>query len=408
MSRTHLAILGAGPTGLEAGLAAVEAGFDFTIFEMADGPAGNVRKWGHVRTFTPWSMNVSVRARAQLAAAGVAVPNGDQCPTGHELVRDLLRPIAELAEVVPRIRYGTRVLGIGRDGRLKNDEIGTAQRGETPFRILVERAGEESLVFADVVLDCAGSYDNPNALGESGIHAPGERSVADSIVRSLPDVLGNESDWAGQRILLVGEGYSGQTAARDLTELRSRHPDTEVMWAIRSRPPVLGEVENDPLPQRAALAAHARGLIAAATSGTEEDPGIVVCLGRSVETLRRTSAGIEVTLRCSRAGGMETVVVDRVIALTGYVGDHTIYRQLQVHECWATSGPMKLSAALLASSSVDCLDQTSQGADTLRNPEPYFFILGAKSYGRNSTFLMRVGWEQVGEVFSLLGGTPAQ
>jgi len=99
-------------------------------------------------------------------------------------------------------------------------------------------------------------------------------------------------------------------------------------------------------------------------------------------------------------------MVDRIIALTGYVGDHTIYRQLQVHECWATSGPMKLSGALLASSSVDCLDQTSQGADALKNPEPDFFILGAKSYGRNLTFLMRVGWQQVDEVFSLLDRQP--
>jgi hypothetical protein len=38
----------------------------------------------------------------------------------------------------------------------------------------------------------------------------------------------------------------------------------------------------------------------------------------------------------------------------------------------------------------------------LTNPEPGFFILGAKSYGRNNTFLMRVGWEQVAEVFGLL------
>ncbi len=412
MSHTHIAILGAGPMGLEAALAAAGAGLDFTVFEVADGPAGNVRSWGHVRLFTPWSINVSTRARARLAAAGVTVPDGDRCPTGHELVRDLLEPIAELLDVAPHVRYGTRVLEIGRDGLLKSDEIGTAQRGETPFRILVEQAGEERLVFADVVLDCTGSYRNPNALGRSGIHAPGERSVSDSIVRILPDLIGNESDWAGQRILLVGEGYSGQTAARDLTELCSRHPDTEVTWAIRSQPPTLGEVENDPLPERAALAVHARGLISAATSGSAKgpgikDPGIVVRLGRSVETLWRTSAGIEVTLRSSRAGGTETVVVDRVIALTGYVGDHTIYRQLQVHECWAMSGPMKLSAALLASSSVDCLDQTSQGADTLRNPEPDFFILGAKSYGRNATFLMRVGWDQVDEVFSLFSATPA-
>jgi uncharacterized protein with NAD-binding domain and iron-sulfur cluster len=43
MNRTHILILGAGPTGLEAGL-------DFTIFEMPDGPAGNVRSW---RTYGP-------------------------------------------------------------------------------------------------------------------------------------------------------------------------------------------------------------------------------------------------------------------------------------------------------------------------------------------------------------------
>jgi hypothetical protein len=29
-------------------------------------------------------------------------------------------------------------------------------------------------------------------------------------------------------------------------------------------------------------------------------------------------------------------------------------------------------------------------------------VLGIKSYGRNSTFLLRVGWEQVQEVFTAL------
>ncbi|MFL6236784.1 MAG: flavoprotein, partial [Thermoanaerobaculia bacterium] len=99
----------------------------------------------------------------------------------------------------------------------------------------------------------------------------------------------------------------------------------------------------------------------------------------------------------------ETVEVDRILSLTGAVGDHGLYRQLQVHECYATCGPIKLSAALLGAGSSDCLTQTTHGADTLTNPEPGFFILGAKSYGRNNTFLMRIGWEQVGEVFGLLG-----
>jgi hypothetical protein len=36
--------------------------------------------------------------------------------------------------------------------------------------------------------------------------------------------------------------------------------------------------------------------------------------------------------------------------------------------------------------------------DALRVPEPNFFVLGMKSYGRNNTFLLRVGYEQVDEV----------
>jgi hypothetical protein len=63
---------------------------------------------------------------------------------------------------------------------------------------------------------------------------------------------------------------------------------------------------------------------------------------------------------------------------------------------------MKLSAALLGAAGGDCLAQTSHGIAALANPEPGFYILGAKSYGRNATFLMRTGWEQVAEVFATL------
>ena len=123
--------------------------------------------------------------------------------------------------------------------------------------------------------------------------------------------------------------------------------------------------------------------------------------GVVVESLSPLNGGYQVTLR-RKDGGRERLVVDRILSLTGSVGDHSLYRQLQVHECYATSGPMKLAAALLGSTGGDCLTQESHGADTLVNPEPNFFILGSKSYGRNNTFLMRVGWQQVDEVFSLL------
>ena len=96
------------------------------------------------------------------------------------------------------------------------------------------------------------------------------------------------------------------------------------------------------------------------------------------------------------------VMVHRVLGLVGYRPDNSLYRELQVHECYASQGPIKLAAALLGETSSDCLNQASHGADVLRNPEPNFFILGVKSYGRDSRFLMSVGFQQIRDVFSLL------
>ncbi|MGI8750001.1 MAG: hypothetical protein ACR2J6_05535 [Thermoleophilaceae bacterium] len=60
---------------------------------------------------------------------------------------------------------------------------------------------------------------------------------------------------------------------------------------------------------------------------------------------------------------------------------------------------MNLAAALLGDAGGDCLAQVRRGPETIANPEPGFFILGMKSYGRNSQFLLRHGWQQVDDVF---------
>ena len=92
--------------------------------------------------------------------------------------------------------------------------------------------------------------------------------------------------------------------------------------------------------------------------------------------------------------------VDHLFSLVGFRPDATIYSELHVHQCYASDGPMKLAATLLAAAAGggggDCLKQAAPGVATLLNPEPNFYILGMKSYGRNSSFLMRVGFEQVG------------
>ncbi len=398
--RPHIAILGAGPIGLDAALAAAEGDYSFTVYEAAPEVAGNVASWGHVGLFTPWDLNVSPRMRAALAAAGLNLPEGDACPTGGELVERILKPVAELPQIRDHLRLGAKVRRIGRQGLLKHEEIGSAERGRRPFRLLISDADgkrpTDRIEEADVVIDCTGLTE-PNPLGDGGIPALGEEALDGAISHRIPDLESEAADWAGRRVLLVGAGHSAQTAVCEL--LGDAGSGTRVIWVLRSEQPNLEPVADDPLPERAGLTATAARLAA------DPPPGLDLRTGVVIDALERRGEAIEATLRRTD-GTTESVTVDRILALTGKVGDHQLYRQLQVHECYATSGPMKLAEALLGAGSSaadgDCLQQTSQGADTLKNPEPGFFILGSKSYGRRNDFLMRVGWEQVGEVFELL------
>ena len=383
-STPRIAVLGAGPTGLEAALAAVERGWDVTVYEAAPHVAGHVREWGHVRLFTPWSMDVSPRVAAALGDA----PTGDASPTGHELADVLDRVAALLGD---RLRLSTRVDAVAREGLLKSEEIGTSRRAEQPFRLLLTGPdGEELVEHADVVLDCTGSWGNPSPTGDGGIPAQGERALGDRVVRRIPDVLGDPLRWAGREVLLVGAGNSAQTVARDLAAVGAT-----VRWAVRSRRPLWGAVADDPLPDRVALVASSRRLV------SDEVPEVELIGGVVVERLRADGERIAVSLR-QADGGSRDLVVDEVVSMTGAVPDASLYRQLQVHECYATEGPMNLAATLMGSGAADCLAQPSLGVDALRNPEPRFFVLGIKSYGRNNTFLLRVGWEQVAEVFTAL------
>ncbi|GAA2494690.1 FAD-dependent oxidoreductase [Streptomyces gobitricini] len=377
MGRRHVAILGAGPVGLDAALACADAGRPFTVYEAGAAAAAHVRAWGHVRLFTPWGLNVSHRMRAHLPHA----PSGEDCPTGAELVTRLLDPVAALPALEGRIRLRTRVAAIARTGLLKHEQIGTGTRAAAPFTLLLDGPDGEDTAEADLVLDCTGTYSHPNTLGPGGIPALGERALAHRVTRTLPDTA-EPGRWAGT-VLLAGAGKSAQTAARDLAAL----PGTRVEWAVRSPGPDWGAVPDDTLPGRRHLVDTSQAL----ANGTHDR--VTVHTGTHVRALRR--AGDRVRATFATADGPREIVCDHILALTGYTGDASLYRQLQVHECYATGAPMNLSAALLGSAGGDCLAQPSVGIDTLRNPEPHFFILGAKSYGRLNTFLLRTGYEQI-------------
>lgn len=419
-----MAIIGAGPIGLEAAVAAAHGGFDFAVYEAGD-VASHVRRWGHVTLFTPFSMNHS-DAGASLVRecdAAPALPDPGALLTGAEFARRYLIPLAQSAPLREHIRPRHRVVSIGRTGHLKGEAIGRPERGLRPFRLLIDCAdGVEILVEADVVIDATGTYGHPNWLGQGGIPAMGERALRDRafdgsvgangptsghararygkspISYMLDDINGlHRRRYAGKHTVLVGAGYSAATSIVAFAELIDAAPDTRVTWLTRGdRPGPVREIPDDCLPARRALARRANRIAVEGHAGVRHEHDTVV---ERVTAIDRGRVRIE-----SRGGDGGAIVIeaDCMLANVGYRPDRSLYAELQVHECYATMAPMKLAAALLAESAADCLDRKPSATDTLINPEPNFFILGAKSYGRDATFLMRTGIAQVAQVFDRL------
>jgi threonine dehydrogenase-like Zn-dependent dehydrogenase len=190
---TRCAVIGAGPIGLEAALYAVRLGADVAVYERGEEVSANVRDWGHVPMFSPFAMNHSPSGADLLAEASHALPDDGAYQSGAEYVETYLEPLAGLPLLEGKIELGAHVVSVGKDGLAKGDLIGQEARLGRPFRLLVQgRDGEERIRLADIVLDCAGMYGNPNALGNGGIPAPGERALLGRISYRLPDVLGRE------------------------------------------------------------------------------------------------------------------------------------------------------------------------------------------------------------------------
>ena len=165
-------------------------------------------------------------------------------------------------------------------------------------------------------------------------------------------------------------------------------PGTKVIWAPPPAPD-WGTLPGDPSPSAASLNTDAAALAGAPLRRSS-------AAGRVAEPLQ-ADGRFAVVLR---NGEVEAVEVDRILSLTASVGDHGLYRQLQVHECYATCGPIKLPPHSRGGRGLPGADHPwrrhpeKPGAELLHPREP--------SPTAGTSFLMRIGWKQVEEVFASL------
>jgi hypothetical protein len=232
----------------------------------------------------------------------------------------------------------------------------------------------------------------------------GSLASGPSLEYRLPQILGvQNSPYADRTTLVVGSGHSAATNVVSLATLQVDRPETRVIWLTRRAAGApMPRISGDPLRERDRLAVQANELACSGRPPVTWKPGFSV---RRLNLSDREGGPTQWTVHAqSASGSIERFEVDNVIANVGFRPDRWMYEELHVHECYATQGPMKLAAKLLGETGGDCLDQRSHGPESLCNPEPNFFILGSKSYGRNSNFLLQVGLDQIEQAFQVVSG----
>ncbi|MET9273609.1 FAD-dependent oxidoreductase [Kribbella sp. NPDC003557] len=379
-------VVGAGPIGLAAASHLSERGLDFLVLETGPSVASAIDEWRHVKLFSPWRYDIDAAARRLLEqAGGWTEPDLDTLPTGGDLIDGYLAPLAKTAALTDKIRYNSPVAAVTRVGF---DRIRTAGRENAPYLV---RLADGTELLASAVVDAAGTWRRPNVLGGSGIPARGEEQSAAFISPALPDVLGRDRErFAGRRTAVVGAGHSAATTLLDLGVLAGQVPGTEIVWVVRGsdQARTYGGGDADELPARGALGSRLRALV---QSGRVE-----LVSSFRIESIT-TNDRIELT------AGDRRVVADTVVKSTGFRPDHDIVSELRL-DLDPVLGSTRALAPLIDPNQHSCGTVPPHGADELAHPEPGYYAIGAKSYGRAPTFLLATGYEQARSVAAALAG----
>ena len=378
-------VIGAGPVGMAAAAQLSTRGLDFVVVEAGDQVAASVRDWAHVRVFSPWRFNIDPAARALLDATGWNGPDPDVLPTGGELISGYLAPLAAHPRIAPHLRFGAGVTAIGRQGY---DKVRTAGRENAPF---VVRLSDGSQLLAAAVIDASGTWRSANPLGGHGLPANGEADArcAGRVYDGMPDVLGSLRDrFAGRPVAVVGAGYSATGTLLALAELAQAQPGTTVHWILRAPNPsrAYGGGDSDALPARGALGTRIKALVDAGA--------VAVHTGFFVEEV--TSDGLV------SADGRK-VAADVIVNATGARPDFRLAEELRL-DLDPVLGATRTLAPLIDPNEHSCGTVPPHGVDELAHPEPGYYAIGAKSYGRAPTFLLATGYEQARSVVAALAG----
>jgi len=362
-----IAIIGAGPVGLEAAIYARFLGYFVSIFEQRR-VAHRMLDW-HER---PLAVSVG-ECTTSMGHAAIAAQNleyvrrpADEIYTGRSFAEEYLLPLAKTDLLFDDIHFLSPVANVSRCRTFVTDDIERQERCNDEFRILVEGRHRGPWVSrADIVIDCRGSVQKQSGMGPGGGLAIGEAALRDSFLLHTPrDRKFEDKSVVGKHVCLVGQSIRAAQFANEYLNQFGQDANSRLTWVVRpDRRHDSQSVEN-----------------ALATIRVAATCNIVIIEGLGVEQIQRNEAGCYQLRFLRDDDSTVEMTCDAVISL-------------------AMGRSVELSSELIAGKPIDASDDCS----FLTN-EPGLYVLRGGSVEGGAGVGLSAAFQNIRELFSMLAG----
>lgn len=385
-------IIGAGPIGVEASILAKINNYSVLIIEQGDCIGYNLSKFSHLDMFSPYGYTYSPFSVELLIQNNKFSKPKKKYLKTQTYISNYLKPLVDVVSL--EIEFNTKVKKIGKTKISKTDLLGE-NRNKFLFKTLCTSNNKEEFIYSKYLIDASGVYDNPLSCGDGKMDAVNESKYKNEIFYQSIDQINYKEYCLGKTNILIGNTYYMARNIETIMGLLEQDTTTKFIFINESGlKPYITNLKEDIFPKRVNIINRVNKFL------DTPHPQLQIFQKHTIIQIDKKNSKFEIILQNEQH--TKTVTVDNIISNCGFKANNKLYEELQVHECYASQSPMNLASATLENTIDFKLTPTALKYETLVNPEPNFYVLGSKSYGRNQGFSIHIGIGQVIELFAHL------